>query len=62
MKRYQYNFKINPGFCCKKIAFIPKWSHFVDTKFIDMLICETFQSQRMFIETSFSSVLNQMRT
>ena len=36
----------------------PKWYHFVDTKFVDILICETFHSQTMFAETSFSSVLS----
>ena len=61
MKRYQYTFQINRGFCCKKIGFIPKWYHFVDTTFVDsMLICETFHSQRMLNETSFSSVLNHI--
>ena len=44
----------------QKNAFIPKWYHFVDTTFVDMLICVTFHSQRMFTETSFSSVLSHI--
>ena len=44
----------------KKIAFISKSYHLVDTTFVDMLICETFHSQMMLNETSFSSVLNHI--
>ena len=32
----------------------------MDTTFADMLICETFHSQRMLTETSFSSALNHI--
>ena len=37
----------------KKIAFSPKWYHFVYTTFVDILICETFHSHSPLYRASF---------